>query len=155
MAEFEPTVIAGVDGLRAADGLDLGATDWLVIEQERIDTFAAATGDDQWIHVDPVRAAEGPYGATIAHGYLTLALTNLFLPQLLRVDGISMGVNYGVDKVRFPAPVTVGSRVRCRGKVAAVTEVGAGVQTTILLTVEVEGAEKPACVVESLSRWYP
>ena len=99
-----PTVFEGIDELRGAVGAELGATDWLVVDQDRIDTFAEATGDHQWIHVDPERAAKGPFGSTIAHGYLTLALTNLFLPQLLEVRDVSMGVNYGVDKVRFPAP---------------------------------------------------
>ena len=148
-----PTVFEGIDELRGAVGADLGTTDWLVIDQDRIDTFAEATGDHQWIHVDPVRAADGPFGSTIAHGYLTLALTNLFLPQLLEVRSISMGVNYGVDKVRFPAPVPVGSKVRGSATVAAVDEVTGGVQATIRITVELEGSDRPACVVDSLSRF--
>ncbi|HNC70504.1 MAG TPA: MaoC family dehydratase, partial [Pseudomonadales bacterium] len=102
------------------EGTQLGVTDWLTVNQQRIDQFADATGDHQWIHVDPVRAASGPYGKCIAHGYLTLALVNLFLPQLMRVDNVSMGVNYGVDKVRFPAPVPVDSRIRGRGEIVAV-----------------------------------
>jgi acyl dehydratase len=148
------TTFSSPDDLLDAVGTDLGSTDWLEITQQRVDTFAAATGDHQWIHVDPQRAAaESPYGGTIAHGYLTLALTNLFLPQLIEVQGISMGVNYGADKLRFPAPVPVGSRVRGTATLTAASEVSGGVQTTITLTVEVEGGEKPACVVESLSRW--
>jgi acyl dehydratase len=149
-----PTVFATPDALLAAVGTDLGRSDWIEITQERVDQFADATGDHQWIHVDPERAAaESPYGGTIAHGYLTLALTNLFLPQLIEVQGISMGINYGAAKLRFPAPVPVGSRVRGHGTIAAADEVAGGVQTTIVLTVEIEGGDKPACVVESLSRW--
>lgn len=146
-------VFASPEELRSAAGTDLGVTDWIEITQDRIDLFADATGDHQWIHCDPARAAEGPFGTTIAHGYLTLALTNLFLPQLVRVEGISMGVNYGTNKVRFPAPVPVGSRIRGRGEILSVDDVTGGVQATILITVEVEGTEKPACVVESLSRF--
>lgn len=146
-------VFASPEELRRAAGTDLGVTDWIEITQDRIDLFADATGDHQWVHCDPARAAEGPFGTTIAHGYLTLALTNLFLPQLVRVEGISMGVNYGTNKVRFPAPVPVGSRIRGRGEILSVDDVTGGVQATILITVEVEGTEKPACVVESLSRF--
>jgi acyl dehydratase len=149
-----PTVFPTPDALLAAVGTDLGHTDWLEITQDRVDRFADATGDHQWIHVDPARAAaESPYGGTIAHGYLTLALTNLFLPQLIEVHGISMGVNYGAAKLRFPAPVPVGSKVRGHGAITEAEEVSGGVQTTIVITVEVDGGTKPACVVESLSRW--
>ena len=147
------TVFEGLDELRGAVGVHLGHSDWLEVDQARIDTFAEATGDHQWIHVDPVRAAEGPFGSTIAHGYLTLALTNLFLPQVLEVRGISMGVNYGVDRVRFPSPVPVGSRLRGGAEVVAVDEVPGGVQATIRITVEREGSDRPACVVDSLSRF--
>ena len=107
-----PTVFDNPDALLAAVGTDLGASEWITIEQDRIDGFADATGDHQWIHVDPVKAAEGPFGAPIAHGYLTLSLTNQFLPEIVRVDNVSMGINYGVNKVRFPQPVVVGSKVR-------------------------------------------
>jgi acyl dehydratase len=149
-----PTVFATPDALLDAVGRDLGCTDWLEITQDRVDLFADATGDHQWIHTDPARAAsESPYGGTIAHGYLTLALTNLFLPDLIEVQGTSMGINYGAEKVRFPAPVLVGSKVRGRGQLAAVHEIEGGVQSTIVITVEIDGAPKPACVVESLSRW--
>jgi acyl dehydratase len=142
------------DDLRASAGTDLGHTDWLEITQDRVDLFADATGDHQWIHVDVERAtAESPFGGPIAHGYLTLALTNLFLPQLLAVPAASSGVNYGAGKVRFPAPVPVGSRVRGAAAITAVEEVRGGVQTTITITVEIEGHDKPACVVESLTRW--
>ncbi|MEZ5136287.1 MAG: MaoC family dehydratase [Acidimicrobiales bacterium] len=115
--------------------------------------LADATGDHQWIHVDPERAADGPFGTTIAHGYLTVSLTNLFLPQIVEVRGVSMGVNYGVNKIRFPAPVPVGSRLRAGAELTAVDEVHGGVQTTMTITVEIEGGDRPACIVESISRW--
>ncbi len=148
------TTIDGLDDLRSRVGQDLGTSDWLEITQDRVNTFADATGDHQWIHVDVERAkAESPFGGPIAHGYLTLALTNLFLPQVVEVTGISSGVNYGVNKVRFPAPVPVGSRVRGQVTLTAAEEVAGGVQTTMTITVELEGAPKPACIVEALSRW--
>lgn len=149
-----PTTFETFDELRASAGLHLGWTDWVDITQDRVDLFADATGDHQWIHVDVERAtAESPFGGPIAHGYLTLALSNLFLPQLVAVPAASAGVNYGTGKVRFPAPVPVGSRVRAGAEVAAVEEIPRGVQTTITITIEVEGGAKPACVIESLSRW--
>jgi acyl dehydratase len=124
------------------------------ITQERVNLFADATGDHQWIHVDVERAkAESPYGGPIAHGFLTLALSNLFLPQLIHVQGASAGINYGTGKVRFPSAVPVGSRVRGGAELTAVEDVRGGVQTTIAITIEVEGHDKPACVIESLSRW--
>ncbi len=138
-----------------AVGQDLGTTDWLSISQERIQTFADATGDHQWIHVDPERARQGPFGTTIAHGYLTLSLANLFLPQLVQYEGLKMGVNYGCDKVRFPAPVRVNSRVRGVGEVIAATPLGEdGVQAHIRITVEVEHQDKPGTVVETISRLH-
>jgi acyl dehydratase len=138
-----------------AVGQDLGMTDWLTITQERINTFADATGDHQWIHVDPERAKDGPFGTTIAHGYLTLSLANLFLPQLVQYEGLKMGVNYGCDKVRFPAPVPVGSRVRGHGEVVAADPVkGDGVQVTVRITVQIEGSDKPGCVVDTISRLF-
>ena len=138
-----------------AVGRDLGRSDWISVDQQRIDLFADATGDHQWIHTDLAAAATGPFGATIAHGYLTLSLTNLFLPQIVRVEGISMGINYGVNKVRFPQPVLVGSRLRGSAVLTSAEELagGAGVQAVITLTVEIEGQQKPACVVESVSRF--
>ena len=143
-----------MDELRGAAGRHLGFTDWMEITQERVDLFADATGDHQWIHVDVERAtAESPFGGPIAHGSLTLSLSNLFLPELLEVPGTSAGVNYGTAKVRFPSPVPVGCRVRGGAEITAVEEIAGGVQTTIAITVEVEGQDKPACVVESLSRW--
>ena len=148
------TVFETLDDLRAAVGTTLGTSDWIEVTQDRVDAFAEATGDHQWIHVDVERARrESPYGGPIAHGYLTLALTNLVLPQVLEVRGASMGVNYGTGKVRFPAPVPVGSKVRGTAELVACEEVPGGVQTTIRITMEVEGGGKPACVVESLSRW--
>ena len=141
--------------LLRAPGDMLEPTDWLEIDQQRIDLFAEATGDHQWIHVDPERAQAGPFGATIAHGYLTLSLANLFLPQLMEVQNVAMGVNYGCEKVRFPAPVPVGSRVRGRGEVVSAEEVKGGVQVVVRVTVEIEGAERPACVVDTISRFYP
>src|SRR3954454_6533184 len=147
------TVLDGLDEVKAAVGRELGASDWLEITQERIDLFAEATGDHQWIHVDPERAAAGPFGAPIAHGYLTLSLSNLFLPEIVEVRGISAGVNYGADKVRYPAPVKVGAKVRGGAELLAVADVAGGIQTTMRITVEIEGSPKPACVIDSLSRY--
>ena len=145
---------ATLDELRGAAGTHLGWTDWMEITQERVDRFADATGDQQWIHVDVERAnAESPFGGPIAHGFLTLSLSNLFLPQLIEVPAASAGINYGTGKVRFPSPVPVGSRVRGGAEITAVEAITGGVQTTIAITVEVEGTDKPACVIESLSRW--
>ncbi|MGA2210195.1 MAG: MaoC family dehydratase [Acidimicrobiales bacterium] len=150
---MEPTVFEGMDELKGAIGTELGPSEWHEITQRQIDLFAEATGDHQWIHVDPERAAAGPFGTTIAHGYLTLSLVAYLLPQVIRVTGISMGINYGTNKVRFPAPVPVGSRLRARGTIQSVEDVPGGVQMTTLVTIEVEGNPKPACVVESLSRY--
>ena len=147
------TILDGEDAVRAAVGTHLGYSDWLAIDQDRINLFADATGDHQWIHVDVERAKDGPFGAPIAHGYLTLSLSNLFLPQIVEVRGFNMGVNYGVDKVRFPSPVTVGSRVRGGGELIEVSDVKGGIQTLVRITVEIEGGTKPACVIDSLSRW--
>jgi len=141
--------------LLEATGRRLGPTEWLDVAQERIDLFAEATGDHQWIHVDPERAREGPFGATIAHGYLTLSLANLFLPQLMEVQNVSMGVNYGCDRVRFPSPVPVGSRIRGSGEVIGAEEVKGGVQVVVRVTVEIEGSDRPACIVDTISRFYP
>jgi acyl dehydratase len=150
---MEPTVFEGLDQLRGAVGTALGPSEWHEITQRQIDLFAEATGDHQWIHVDPERAAAGPFGTTIAHGFLTLSLVSYLLPQVIRVSGISMGINYGANRVRFPAPVPVGSRVRAHGQIQSVDDVAGGVQMTTLVTIEVEGNEKPACVVESISRY--
>ena len=136
-------------------GTHLGNTEWMVIDQVRIDQFADATDDHQWIHVDSDKAASGPFGATIAHGYLTLALVNKFLPNLITVTGTSMGVNYGCDKVRFPAAVVVGSSVRATGEVITVDEVSGGCQMVVRVTIEIKGNDRPACVVDTISRFYP
>ena len=136
-------------------GAKLGPTEWITIDQARIDLFADATDDHQWIHVDAEAAADGPFGATIAHGYLTLSLVNRFMPDLLTVTNTSMGVNYGCDKVRFPSPVKVGSRIRGRGEVVSVEPAGQGLQVLVRVTVEIEGQDRPACVVDTLSRFYP
>jgi acyl dehydratase len=151
-----PTVFNSPNDLSAAVGKQLGKSEWIQITQDRINKFADATGDHQWIHVDVERAKKGPFGAPIAHGYLTLSLVSLFLPQIMEVHGISMGVNYGTDKVRFPAPVPVGSKIRGSGELLEVESVGGGgVQATVRVTIEVEGKDKPACVVDSIARFYP
>ncbi|WFB10323.1 MaoC family dehydratase [Streptomyces sp. LX-29] len=149
----EPRIFTSVEELRSAVGTEFGPTEWLEIDQRRIDRFAEATDDHQWIHVDPERAAAGPFGSTIAHGYLTLSLLPWFMPRLLRVDGVRMGINYGVNKVRFPAPVPVGSRLRATARIAEVTDVTDGVQLTTRVTVERDGGEKPVCVAESVTRF--
>ncbi len=137
-------------------GADLGHTDWLEITQERIDTFADATGDHQWIHVDVEKAKDGPFGAPIAHGYLTASLANLFLPQLLEVQNTSMGVNYGCDKIRFPSPVVVGSKIRGAGTITSVEQTkDGGFQVKVTITIQIEGNDRPACIIETISRFYP
>ncbi|MFE2495238.1 MaoC family dehydratase [Streptomyces scopuliridis] len=150
----EPRIFTSAEELRAGVGEQLGHSEWLEIDQKRIDLFAEATGDHQWIHVDPERAAAGPFGTTIAHGYLTLSLLPAFVPQILRVENVKMGINYGTNKVRFPSPVPVGSRLRASAVLTDVAEAGGGVQITTLVTVDREGGEKPACVAESVSRFY-
>jgi acyl dehydratase len=150
----EPKIFTSAEELKAAVGEQLGYSDWLEIDQKRIDLFADATGDHQWIHVDPEKAATGPFGTTIAHGYLTLSLLPALVPQVMRVEGMKMGVNYGTNKVRFPSPVPVGSRLRATAVLKEVTEAGGGVQVTAAVTVEREGGDKPVCVAESVSRYY-
>jgi acyl dehydratase len=149
------TVFESPAELLDAVGVQLGTSDWLTISQDRIDKFADATGDHQWIHVDPERAKNGPFGATIAHGYLTQSLASYFLPRIIEVRGISMGVNYGADRVRFPAPVPVGSRLRGSAELVKAEEVKGGVQATVRLTIEIEGNDRPACVIDTISRYYP
>ena len=139
--------------LLAAQGLNLGVTDWLEVTQARVNLFAEATGDQQWIHYDPERAASGPFGGCIAHGYLTLALANLFMPQLMAIDNLAMGVNYGTDRVRFPAVVKVGARVRGQGQVVSAERVGTAVQVVVRISIEIEGTERPGCVVDTISRY--
>ena len=147
------TVLDGPEGVKAAVGSHLGYSEWLEVDQERVNLFADATGDHQWIHVDPERAKDGPFGAPIAHGYLTMSLSNYFMPQIVETRGFSAGVNYGVDKVRFIPPVKVGDRVRGGAELVEVSEVNGGIQTLVRITIEVEGGTKPACVIDSLSRW--
>jgi acyl dehydratase len=147
--------VNGIAELKALAGTSLGHTDWLQIDQGRVDTFATATDDHQWIHVDPERAATGPFGGTIAHGYLTLALLIPLMTELLEVSGVRMSLNYGLEKVRFPAPVPVGAKIRLLGRVESVEDVpGDGVQLTVDFTVEIEGSAKPACVARAVYRHY-
>jgi acyl dehydratase len=143
-----------VADLKAAVGTVVGQSDWVTIDQERINTFADATGDHQWIHVDPQRAAQGPFGTTIAHGYLTLSLIPMLSFDVVKVKDARMGVNYGLNKVRFPAPVPVGSKVRATFELVSVDDVEGGVQVTSKVTVEREGGDKPVCVAETVSRSY-
>jgi acyl dehydratase len=142
------------DDLRAAVGQHLGYSDWHVVDQERIDRFADATGDHQWIHVNPEMAKQGPFGTTIAHGYLTLSLIPWLMGEVVAYEGVKMGVNYGCNKVRFPAPVKVDSKVRAGAELIEAEDVAGGVQIVNRVTIEVEGAEKPSCVAETVSRLY-
>lgn len=141
--------------LTGAEGTQLGPTEWLVIDQARVDGFAEVTEDRQWIHVDVERAKTGPFGGTIAHGYLTMSLVNHFLPQLIEVRGFTHAVNVGADRLRFLNPVRVGARIRGRGEIVAVEEVKGAVQSVVRVTVEIEGEDKPACVVDTISRYFP
>jgi acyl dehydratase len=142
--------------LAAAAGEHLGYSDWTTVDQARIDAFAGATGDDQWIHVDPARAAAGPFGTTIAHGFLTLSLIPALSWQVYKIEGVRMGINYGLDRVRFPAPLVSGSRVRAGVTLLSVTPAaGDALQIAAEVTLEREGGEKPVCVAQTLSRVYP
>jgi acyl dehydratase len=147
------TTFDSPEALLGAVGTTLGPTDWITITQEQINAFADATLDNQWIHVDTERAKSGPFGAPIAHGYLTMSLASHFLADLVRVSNISMGINYGVDKVRFPSPVPVGSKLRGTGEIIDAKEVPGGVQATIRITIEREGGDKPAAIVEAIARY--
>jgi len=148
------TIVQGIQGLKDKVGEHLGYSEWVEITQEQVNLFADATGDHQWIHVDPERAKSGPFGGPIAHGYLTLSLGPMLMPQILRVEGISMAVNYGAGKVRFPSPVPVGSKLRLGAELSAVDDVAGGAQVTMVFTFEVEGAPKPSCVAEIIFRYY-
>jgi acyl dehydratase len=149
------TTVNGLDGLRSLAGQDLGHSEWLEITQERVNTFADATDDHQWIHVDVERAKGGPFGGPIAHGYLTLSLVIPLFVELLTVEGITMGLNYGLEKVRFPSPVKVGAKIRLAAKVVSVEDVpGNGVQSTFDFVVEVDGQDKPACIARPVYRHY-
>jgi acyl dehydratase len=141
--------------LIGSEGTALGPTDWLRIEQDRVNGFAEVTGDHQWIHVDVERAKNGPFGGTIAHGYLTMSLVNYFLPQLIEVRGFAHAVNVGADRLRFLSPVKVGSRIRGTGEIVSVEEIKGAVQSVVRVAVEIEGSEKPACVVDTISRYFP
>jgi acyl dehydratase len=143
-----------VASLTGAAGTALGPGPWLEIDQSRVDLFADATDDHQWIHVDPERAAQGPFGGTIAHGYLTLSLLPVMMKELYAVAGVTMGINYGLNKVRFPSPVRVGSKVRLSAEIVSVDELPGGVQLVLRSTVELDGGEKPVCVAESVVRYY-
>jgi acyl dehydratase len=144
----------GLDEVKSRVGEELGVSDWHEVTQEDIDRFAEVTGDDYWIHIDTERAKDGPFGGTIAHGYYTLSLAPMFSYRLFSFSGFAFGVNYGLNRVRFPAPMPVGGKVRMRAKLAAVDEIPGGAQITTELTFEHEGGDKPVCVAESLSRVY-
>lgn len=146
--------------LIGSEGTALGPTEWLLIDQARVNSFAEVTGDHQWIHVDTERAKDGPFGGTIAHGYLTMSLVNYFLPQLIEVRGFAHAVNVGADRLRFLAPVKVGARIRGVGEIVTVEEIKGAIQSVVRVTVEIEGpngqpTDKPACVVDTISRYFP
>lgn len=141
--------------LLGSEGTQLGPSDWLLIDQDRVNGFAGVTGDHQWIHVDVERAKSGPFGGTIAHGYLTMSLVNYFLPQLIEVRGFAHAVNVGADRLRFLSPVKVGSHIRGVGEIMSVEEMKGAIQAVIRVTIDVVGSEKPACVVDTISRYFP
>jgi acyl dehydratase len=146
--------LTGLEEIKAHEGKELGVSDWQVVTQEKIDQFAEVTGDDQWIHIDVERAKQTPFGGTIAHGYYTLSLAPRFTYDMFKIEGIAFAINYGLNRVRFPAPMPVGGKVRMRAKLAAVEEIAGGAQLVTELTFEREGGEKPVCVAESLTRVY-
>jgi len=148
-------IVEGPNDLLDLVGTKLGPSEPLVIEQDRIDQFADATGDHQWIHVDPEKAKDGPFGTTIAHGYLTLSLANWFLPQLLQVNNVSMGVNYGAETIRFPSTVPVNSPIRATGEIVSAEEAKGGIKVVVRIAITVEGADRPACLVDTISIFYP
>jgi acyl dehydratase len=153
--QMAQTTVDGIEGVQGIVGQHLGYSEWVEITQEQVNRFAEATGDDQWIHTDPERAAkESPFGGPIAHGYLTLSLLPMLVPQIVEITGFRMSVNYGTEKVRFPSPVPVGSRVRAGAALEAATPFDGGIQMVITVTVEIEGGSKPAMVATSLSRRY-
>lgn len=141
--------------LIGSEGTALGPTDWLGIDQDRVNGFADVTGDHQWIHIDVERAREGPFSGTIAHGYLTLSLVNYFLPQLIEVRGFAHAVNVGADRLRFLAPVKVGARIRGAAEIVGVEEIKGAVQSVVRVTIEIENSEKPACIIDTISRYFP
>jgi acyl dehydratase len=148
-------VFDGIADLEKAVGTHLGHSEWHTVNQDQIDAFAAATGDHQWIHVDPAKAAEGPFGSTVAHGFLTLSLLPMLTWQVYKVEGVKMGVNYGADKLRFPSPVPVGSRVRAAVELTSVTANKLGYQVATRVTIELDGSDKPACAVDMLAVVVP
>jgi acyl dehydratase len=149
-----PTTIKGLDDLRAKAGEHLGYSDWQELTQEQVNLFADSTGDHQWIHVDVERAKQGPFGGPIAHGYLTLSLVPALMGQIVTIEGMSMGLNYGCNKVRFPSPLPVGAKLRLGAALQNVEEVAGGVQAIIGVTIEVQGQDKPACVADVVYRYY-
>ena len=146
--------ISGIEGYKALQGQPLGESEWLQIDQDRINQFADATGDHQWIHVDVDRAKQGPFGAPIAHGFLTLSLLPSLTGGLLKIDGVRMGINYGLNRVRFPSPVKVGSKVRAAVRNLSMEDVQGGIQVVNEVTISIEGQDKPACVAETVTRLY-
>jgi acyl dehydratase len=148
------TTIQGIDGLKQRVGDHLGYSEWHQVTQEQVNTFAEATGDFQWIHVDVERAKQGPFGGPIAHGYLTLSLAPLLIPQIVKVEGITMAVNYGLNKVRFPAPVPVGSKIRLGATLTGVSDIAGGAQITMSMVYDLDGGDKPVCVAEIVFRYY-
>ncbi|MEU4834031.1 MaoC family dehydratase [Streptosporangium sp. NPDC023615] len=148
-------IFANITEIKAAVGEHLGHTDWHEVTQEQVNLFADATHDHQWIHVDVEKAAQGPFGATIAHGYLSLSLLPFFMSQLFRVNGLAMGINYGLNKVRFPSPIPVGSRIRAGAELIDLKGTPSGYLSNMRMTVEIEGRDKPACVAETLSLYIP
>ena len=153
-ASAQQTRYAQLTDLQSLVGQDIGCGDWMAVDQARIDLFAQATGDHQWLHTDPARAASGPFGATVAHGFLTLSLLPALFESAFAIDDVRMGVNYGLNRVRFMSPVRVGSRVRGRFKLVSYEPLHAGAQLTVDATIEIEGADKPACVAQTVSRRY-
>ena len=149
------TQIPSIEALRAMIGQEIGVSDWLTLTQERIDQFAEATGDHQWLHIDSERAArESPYGTTVAHGFLTLSLLSYFIAHAMRIEGVRMGINYGFNRVRFPAPVPVGAQIRAHFALQGIEDIAGGVQTTWGVVIEVQGSDKPCCVAEWVTRRY-
>jgi acyl dehydratase len=146
--------INGIEELKGLEGEELGSSEWHEVTQEIVDAFADATGDHQWIHVDPERAKDTPFGGTIAHGYYTLSLSPAMMDEIAKFDGFSFALNYGLGKVRFPAPLPVGSKVRATAKITEIADVSGGVQVTTQMTYEREGGEKPVCVAETLARFF-
>jgi acyl dehydratase len=148
------TTVRSADDFRALSGQHLGWSDWFLVDQARVNLFADATDDHQWIHVDPERAASGPFGGAIAHGYLTLSLIPALIHEVLEVEGMKLGVNYGCNKVRFPSPVKVGAKLRLGATIGAVEDVKDGVQVVIEVTMTTEGSDKPSCAAEVVYRYY-